>query len=126
MYSFPLHFSSVTFITLLLFYSQSSSSPPPPPVPVRKRNPEKDPSLLGGIRNYTIVGNYKVAFPQWRVMKCSFPGERDGQTDLLIDIIHVGLTDQFSKIFLIIIVAHVSAFFLMGGWMDGWNGRTDG
>ena len=81
------------------------------------RNPEKDPSLLGGIRNYTIVGNYKVAFPQWRVMKCSFPGERDGQNDLLIDI--VGLTDQFSKIFLIVIVAQCSSL-LSGGWRDGW------
>ena len=25
-------------------------------------------------RNYTIVGNYKVAFPQWRVMRCPYPG----------------------------------------------------
>ncbi len=25
------------------------------------------------VRNYTIVGNYKVGFPQWRVMKCSYP-----------------------------------------------------
>ena len=28
------------------------------------------------VRNYTIVGNYKVGFPQWRVMKCQYPGER--------------------------------------------------
>ena len=27
------------------------------------------------VRNYTIVGNYKVGFPQWRVMKCHYPGE---------------------------------------------------
>lgn len=27
------------------------------------------------MRNYTIVGNYKVGFPQWRVMKCQYPGE---------------------------------------------------
>lgn len=25
------------------------------------------------VRNYTIVGNYKVGFPQWRVMKCQYP-----------------------------------------------------
>lgn len=25
------------------------------------------------VRNYTIVGNYKVGFPQWRVMRCSYP-----------------------------------------------------
>ena len=50
-------------------------------------------------------------------MKCSFPGERDGQNDLLIDI--VGLTDQFSKIFLIVIVAQCSSL-LSGGWRDGW------
>lgn len=25
------------------------------------------------VRNYTIVGNYKVGFPQWRVMKCAYP-----------------------------------------------------
>ena len=25
------------------------------------------------VRNYTIVGNYRVGFPQWRVMRCVFP-----------------------------------------------------
>ena len=25
------------------------------------------------VRNYTIVGNYKVGFPQWRVMRCHYP-----------------------------------------------------
>ncbi|XP_064406654.1 unconventional myosin-IXb-like [Halichondria panicea] len=25
------------------------------------------------VRNYTIVGSYKVGFPQWRVMKCCYP-----------------------------------------------------
>lgn len=25
------------------------------------------------VRNYTIVGNYKVGFPQWRVMRCQYP-----------------------------------------------------
>ena len=25
-------------------------------------------------RNYTVVGNLKIMFPQWRVMKSDFPG----------------------------------------------------
>ena len=25
------------------------------------------------VRNYSIVGNYKVGFPQWRVMRCQYP-----------------------------------------------------
>ena len=25
------------------------------------------------VRNYTIVGNFKVGFPQWRVMRCQYP-----------------------------------------------------
>ena len=49
----------------------SSSSPP---IPDRQRN--GDPSY--NARNYTIVGNYKVAFPQWRLMRRSYPG--DGET----------------------------------------------
>ena len=26
-----------------------------------------------GIRNYSIIGNIKVGFPQWRVMRCQYP-----------------------------------------------------
>ncbi len=25
------------------------------------------------MRNYTIVGNYKIGFPQWRLMRCVYP-----------------------------------------------------
>ena len=26
-------------------------------------------------RNYTVCGNFKINFPQWRVMKYHYPGE---------------------------------------------------
>ena len=36
------------------------------------------------VRNYTIVGNYKVGFPQWRVMRCVFPeGVGGGEAPML-------------------------------------------
>lgn len=25
------------------------------------------------VRNYSIVGNYKIGFPQWRIMRCQYP-----------------------------------------------------
>ena len=25
------------------------------------------------VRNYSIVGNFKVGFPQWRAMRCRYP-----------------------------------------------------
>lgn len=30
------------------------------------------------VRNYTIVGNYKVGFPQWRIMKVMYPEATGG------------------------------------------------
>ena len=46
-------------------HSSTSSTVPPP----QATNGER----VYTVRNYTIVGNYKVGFPQWRVMKCSYP-----------------------------------------------------
>ena len=55
----------------------TNSSPRPPVYSVDAR---EVPQHQNGerpctVRNYTIVGNYKVGFPQWRVMKCQYPGE---------------------------------------------------
>ncbi|XP_019849259.1 PREDICTED: unconventional myosin-IXa-like [Amphimedon queenslandica] len=64
-----------------------SPSPPPPPIPDRQRNglpPVAPVPIVSSVgvssRNYTIVGNYKIAFPQWRVMKFKYP--ENGQASL--------------------------------------------
>ena len=55
---------------LFTFLRPMSSSSPP--IPDRQRN--GDPASYN-TRNYTIVGNYKVAFPQWRLMRHSYQGD---------------------------------------------------
>jgi hypothetical protein len=46
---------------------------PPPPVPERHRNGGDPAASSLGLRNYTIVGGYKIAFPQWRIIRLKFP-----------------------------------------------------
>lgn len=46
---------------------------PPPTIPERERN--GDPTSNAGPRNYTIVGNFKIAFPQWRLIRYQYPGK---------------------------------------------------
>ena len=56
---------------MVLHYSIISHSTDTRGVMLHPQNGEKPYT----VRNYTIVGNYKVGFPQWRVMKCHYPGE---------------------------------------------------
>ena len=44
-----------------------------PSQPVSTNTVQENGDLPFTVRNYTIVGNYKVGFPQWRVMKCVYP-----------------------------------------------------
>ena len=86
--SLSLLLSSPCFIlsSPFFFYRERdlSPSPPPPPIPDRQRNglpppsmPPPPPVTIASVssRNYTIIGNFKIAFPQWRVIKCKYPGQ---------------------------------------------------
>ena len=86
--SLSLLLSSLCFILFspFFFYRERdlSPSPPPPPIPDRQRNglpppsmPPPPPVTIASVssRNYTIIGNFKIAFPQWRVIKCKYPGQ---------------------------------------------------
>ena len=57
---------------MVLFLRDQATPSPPPTIPERQRN--GDPASNVGPRNYTIVGNFKIAFPQWRLIRYQYPG----------------------------------------------------
>ena len=50
----------------LTFFPCSKETAPPGNLPQNGELPYT-------VRNYTIVGNYKIGFPQWRLMRCTYP-----------------------------------------------------
>lgn len=49
------------------------------------------------VRNYSIVGNYKIGFPQWRTMRCQYPEAGPCLLEVSVSLHQVGSVRSMSS-----------------------------